>query len=58
MIAALVPDLSNPFFTGLLAAVESHVRGEGLNIIVASSNGDPIEEEAHLAALLAGAPRD
>jgi LacI family transcriptional regulator len=56
VIAALVPDLSNPFFTGLLAAVESHVRGEGLNIIVASSNGDPIEEKAHLAALLAWRP--
>jgi LacI family transcriptional regulator len=56
VIAALVPDLNNPFFTGLLAAVESQLRSEGLNIIVASSNGDDTEEKAHLAALLAWRP--
>jgi LacI family transcriptional regulator len=56
VIAALVPDLTNPFFTGLLASVESSVRDEGLNIIVASSNGDPAEERAHLSALLAWRP--
>jgi LacI family transcriptional regulator len=56
VIAALVPDLNNPFFTGLLAAVESQARSEGLNIIVASSNGDQAEEKANLAALLAWRP--
>lgn len=56
VVAALVPDLNNPFFTGLIASIEASLRNDGMDIIVASSNGDPFEERARLSALLAWRP--
>lgn len=56
VVAALVPDLNNPFFTGLIASIEASLRDAGMDIIVASSNGDPQEERARLSALLAWRP--
>ncbi|MFB2551296.1 LacI family DNA-binding transcriptional regulator [Ensifer soli] len=56
IVAALVPDLNNPFFTSLIAAIETSVRDEGYDIIVASSHGDAEEEARRLSALLAWRP--
>ena len=56
VVAALVPDLNNPFFTNLLASIERCIRDGGFDLIVASSNGSPQEEKARLAALLAWRP--
>lgn len=56
VVAILVPNLDNPFFTGLIAAIEASVRDEGFDIIVSSSNGTAKEEAARLAALLAWRP--
>jgi DNA-binding LacI/PurR family transcriptional regulator len=56
VVAALVPDLNNPFFTNLLASIERRTRESGFDLIVASSNGRPSEEKARLAALLAWRP--
>ncbi|MEQ1940564.1 LacI family DNA-binding transcriptional regulator [Mesorhizobium sp. CN5-321] len=56
IVAALVPDLNNPFFTSLIASIESSLRADGMDIIVASSNDDPAEERTRLAALLAWRP--
>ena len=56
VVAALVPDLNNPFFTNLLASIERCIRDCGFDLIVASSNGSPQEEKARLAALLAWRP--
>lgn len=56
IVAALVPDLNNPFFTSLIASIEASVRGEGYDIIVASSHGDVEEESRRIAALLAWRP--
>jgi LacI family transcriptional regulator len=53
VIAVLVPDLNNPFFTSIVAAVEGCVRDEGYEIIVASSNGEGAVERSRLAAILA-----
>lgn len=56
VVAALVPDLNNPFFTNLLASLEACVRERGFDLIVASSNGSPREERERLGALLAWQP--
>lgn len=56
IVAALVPDLNNPFFTSLLASLEECVREDGFSLIVASANESPKEEQARLAALLAWRP--
>lgn len=56
VIAALVPDLNNPFFTNLLASIEKSTRDSGFDLIVASASGSPKEEKARLAALLAWRP--
>lgn len=56
VVAALVPDLNNPFFTNLLASLEACVRERGYDLIVASSNDSRREEEERLGALLAWQP--
>lgn len=56
VIALLVPDLTNPFFAALIAALESCARREGYDIIVSSSVGDAQEEAQRLATLLAWRP--
>ena len=56
IVAALVPDLNNPFFTDLLASIERCIRDCGFDLIVASSNESPQEEKVRLAALLAWRP--
>ena len=56
MVAALVPDLYNPYFTTLLAALEQRVRESGYGLIVSSANENPREERERLTALLAWRP--
>lgn len=56
VVAAVVPDLNNPFFTSLIASIEASVRGEGYDIIVASSHNDAEEEARRLSALLGWRP--
>lgn len=56
IIAVLVPDLNNPFFTAIIASVESRLRHQGYEIIVASSNDDEALETSRLAAILAWRP--
>lgn len=56
IVAAIVPDLNNPFFTSLIAAIEASVRDEGYDIIVSSSHGNAEEEASRLSALLGWKP--
>lgn len=56
VIGILVPSLNNPFFTSVIAAIEKRARGEGYEIIVASSNDDERTEEARLQTLVAWRP--
>lgn len=56
IVAALVPDLYNPYFTNLLASLEECVRESGYGLIVASANESPREERERLGALLAWRP--
>ncbi len=56
IVAALVPDLYNPYFCSLLASLEECVRKSGYGLIVASANESPREERERLNALLAWRP--
>lgn len=52
-IGMVVPDLANPFFAGLLAALERHCRTRGLVLLSASTNDDPGLETLMIDSLLA-----
>ncbi|WP_018181372.1 LacI family DNA-binding transcriptional regulator [Kaistia granuli] len=56
IIAVLVPDLDNPFFTSIVSALESGLRDQGYELIVASSRGEDDTEHSRLAAMLAWRP--
>lgn len=43
-IGVVVPDLGNPYFTDILAAIVGHAATDGYRVIVADANGDPAEE--------------
>ncbi len=44
-IGIVVPDLGNPFFTGLLKSVQSRAREAGYAVLVGDSDEDPAAEE-------------
>ncbi len=56
MVAVLVPDLDNPFFTAIVSAVERCAGKDNYEVIVASSCGEDSMERAKLKAILAWRP--
>jgi LacI family transcriptional regulator len=56
IVAILVPDLDNPFFTSVVSAVEQRLGGDSYEVIVASSRGDESMERSKLRAILAWRP--
>jgi LacI family transcriptional regulator len=56
IIAVLVPDLDNPFFTAVVSAVEQCLGPEAYEVIVASSHGEEGVEKSRLKAILAWRP--
>lgn len=52
-IGLLVPDISNPFFGHLAAAIEQTAGGRGFAVLIASSELDPELEASHVEALVA-----
>src|SRR5271156_1771866 len=56
IVAMLVPDLDNPFFTSIVAAVEQCVGEDSYEVIVASSHGEETAERAKLKEILAWRP--
>ena len=56
VVAALVPSLDNPFFTGLIAVLERCARAANYDIVIASGGDDDETERARLTALLAWRP--
>ena len=51
-IGMLVPDISNPFFGQLVAAVEHTAGARGFAVLVVSSELDPELEASHVQALV------
>jgi LacI family transcriptional regulator len=56
IVAVLVPDLDNPFFTSIVSAVEQCLGKDAYEVIVASSHGDEAIERSRLKAILAWRP--
>ena len=56
IIAVVVPDLDNPFFTSVVSAVEQCLGPEAYEVIVASSHGEEEVEKSRLKAILAWRP--
>ncbi len=56
IVAVLVPDLDNPFFTSIVSAVELELGKDRYEVIVASSHGADEIEKSRLKAILAWRP--
>jgi LacI family transcriptional regulator len=56
IVAVLVPDLDNPFFTSVVSAVEQSISSGAYEVIVASSHGEEGLEKSRLKAILAWRP--
>ena len=56
IVAVIVPDLDNAFFTSIVSAVEAEVGRDAYEVIVASSHDDEATELAKLRAMLAWRP--
>ncbi|MCW1934891.1 LacI family DNA-binding transcriptional regulator [Pararhodobacter zhoushanensis] len=56
VVAILVPDLDDAFFTSLVSRLEVMAGKDGFDVIVASSRDDPAVEQSRLRALLGWRP--
>ncbi len=56
VVGMLVPELTNPFFAGLVERLEGEARAAGKRLLIAASGGDPEEEAKEVAALVAWRP--
>lgn len=50
-IGIVVPDLNNPFYTGILRGVQARARQSGYAVIFADSEEDAVAEEAPVRAM-------
>jgi len=50
IIAMVVPDIENPFFSVMTRAVEDVVRAEGFSVMLCNTDEDPERERAYLRA--------
>lgn len=53
MVAVLVPDISNPFFSELVKGVQSAAFREGFTTLICNTEGDPKLERSYLDVLIA-----
>jgi LacI family transcriptional regulator len=53
-IGVVIDTLADPFFAALVSAIEKRALIEGLSVLVASSNLDPVQERDQLLSLVAG----
>lgn len=56
VVGAVMPELGNPFFAELVDRLEREARLAGRRLLVATSGGDPAEEERQIAAITAWRP--
>jgi len=56
VVGAVMPVLGNPFFAELVDRLEREARLAGRRLLVATSGGDPAEEERQIAAITAWRP--
>jgi LacI family transcriptional regulator len=51
-IGVVVPDITNPFFAGLVRGIEDEARVNGYDVILGNSDESPTQEEALVQALI------
>ena len=51
-IGVVVPDITNPFFAGLVRGIEDQARANGFDVILGNSDESPTQEEALVQALI------
>jgi LacI family transcriptional regulator len=51
-VGFVVPDITNPFFPSLIEALETHLREQGVALLLANSNNDPALESLAINSLL------
>jgi LacI family transcriptional regulator len=51
-IGVIVPDITNPFFAGLVRGIEDEARVNGYDVILGNSDESPTQEEALVQALI------
>ena len=56
VVTALVPDLSDPFFTSLITEIEDHAQQGDYDILVANAKDDAERQRGRLEALLSWRP--
>ncbi len=49
VVALVVPDIENPFFTSLARGVEDVAQAAGLSVVLCNSDDDPAKEERYLS---------
>ncbi len=52
LIGMVVPDITNPFFAGLIQGVEEQAERSGYDLLLASSGEDPATERRRIEALI------
>ncbi len=50
IIAMLIPDIENPFFTTMTRAVEDTARSAGYSVMLCNTDEDPVREQEYLRA--------
>jgi LacI family transcriptional regulator len=53
VIALLIPDIENPFFTALARGVEDRARAAGYSVVLCNTDEDPARESTYLGIALA-----
>lgn len=48
LIALLIPDIENPFFTALARGVEDRMRAAGYSVVLCNTDEDPVREAEYL----------
>ena len=51
VVGLIIPDITNPFYTQVIAAAESVAEGAGYSFFLCNSNDDPAQEQHHLDML-------
>ncbi len=52
-IGVIIPDIQNPFFTGVIRGIEDRLRATDYTLLLSNSDNDPVREQACLDVLRA-----
>ncbi|GIH21777.1 LacI family transcriptional regulator [Acrocarpospora phusangensis] len=53
VIALIIPDIENPFFTALARGVENRARAGGYSVVLCNTDDDPVRESTYIDIALA-----